>query len=133
MTVQTDGTGATATQVRGVTDLAQAYFELLYTGDTALFDQVFHDESALLTVQDGRLARLSANDYRALLAGRESPRALGAPREDAIISIDFSSATHALLKVRVRIDQAVFIDHLSVLHLASGWRIVSKTYFRLPA
>jgi hypothetical protein len=97
-----------------------------------LFSRVFHDQAWLFTQQDGRFSAMTAADYRSLLAGRTSPRSLGAPREDQIISIDFSAATHALVKVRVRINQAVFVDYLSMLKLDVGWRIVSKTYYRLP-
>jgi hypothetical protein len=132
MTMTNDATRATADQFHAVAEAAQAYFDLLYTSDAELFSRVFHDQAWLFTQQDGRFSAMTAADYRSLLAGRTSPRSLGAPREDQIISIDFSAATHALVKVRVRINQAVFVDYLSMLKLDVGWRIVSKTYYRLP-
>jgi hypothetical protein len=87
----------------------------------------------LFTLHEGQVKPLSVSDYRALVASRQSPETLGAPREDQMISIDFSSATHALVKVKARINQLVFVDHLSMLCGENGWQIVSKTYYRVPA
>ena len=43
-------------------------------------------------------------------------------------NLDFASPTQAFAKVKVRINKMLFLDYLTALKLAKGWRIVSKTY-----
>jgi hypothetical protein len=116
---------------REVTHLVQEYFDLLYTSDLELFDRVFDSQAQLYGLADGAPVVWPAAKYRAIIKGRESPQAVGAKREEEILQIDFASATQAFAKVRVRINNMVFIDYLTALHLTQGWRIVSKTYHLL--
>jgi hypothetical protein len=114
-----------------VAALAQLYFDLIYRGDLALFDRVFSPRAQLAALEEGAVTVRSAQEYLAMLAGRPSPESSGAPREEEVIAIDLASHTQAFLKVRVRINQAVFVDYLTLLRGEDGWRIVSKTYHRL--
>jgi hypothetical protein len=65
-----------------------------------------------------------------VLAGRKSPKALGAPREEEVLLLDFASPTQALAKVRVRINDMVFVDYLSYHRIGDDWLITSKAYHR---
>lgn len=114
-----------------VRDLVGRYFELLYTCDVSQFGQVFDPAAHLYGLGDGEVVVWTADHYCQLLAARESPRKLGSRREEAILHIDIASSTQAFAKVKVRINQMVFIDYLSFLKLKQGWRIVSKTYHRM--
>ena len=115
-----------------VRDLAGRYFDLLYTCDLTLFDRVFDPAAHLYGLGDGDVVVWTADHYRQILAGRDSPKALGSRREEAHLHVDIASPTQAFAKVKVRINQLVFIDYLSFLKLKQGWRIVSKTYHRMP-
>jgi Putative lumazine-binding len=114
-----------------VRDVVRRYFELLYTCDVAQFSQVFDPAAHLYGLGEGNVVVWTADHYRQLLAGRESPKTLGSQREEALLQIDIASPTQAFAKVKVRINQMVFIDYLSLLKLKQGWRIVSKTYHRV--
>jgi hypothetical protein len=116
---------------RDVRDLVGQYFDLLYTCDLDLFGQVFDPAAHLYGLNAGDVVVWPADHYRQILAGRDSPRKLGSHREEAILHIDIASPTQASAKVKVRINQMVFIDDLSFLKLKQGWRIVSKTYHRM--
>lgn len=113
---------------RGVTELVERYFDLLYTSDLGLFDQVFDSQAQLYGLANGAPVVWPAAKYRAIIKGRESPQVLGAKREQEILQVDFASATQAFAKVKVRINEMLFIDYLTALKLTDGWRIVSKTY-----
>jgi hypothetical protein len=119
---------ARVSPVEEVTHATQLYFDLLFTGDLALFDRVFHKQAWLFDLREGKAVALTADEYRDILAGRQSSEALGAPREDQIVSMDFSSPTHAFVKVQARINEATFIDYLSMLRVDEGWCVVSKRY-----
>jgi hypothetical protein len=113
-----------------VADAVQVYLDMLYTGDVALADAVFHEQAQLCTIENGAALFRSVAEYREVLKGRKSPSSMGAKREEHLVTIDLSSPTQALVKVQMRLNQSVISDYLTVFKLAQEWRIVSKTYYR---
>ena len=112
-----------------VDDIANRYFDLVYTNDLAILDRIFDGNAHLYGRNEaGEVLLWPIARYRAVLASRQSPQKLGAPREQEILARDFASPTQAFVKVRVRINALVFVDYLTLIKLASGWKIVSKTY-----
>src|SRR5262249_23601008 len=107
------------------------YFDLMYSIDLALFDRVFDRTAQLYTLSNGETLVWTADAYRKILSERASPKSLGAPEESEVFQIDLASETQAFAKVKVRINDKVFIDYLTMLRLADGWKIVSKTYYRV--
>jgi hypothetical protein len=116
---------------RELADVAQFYFDLIYTCDLTRYDQLFHPLAQLFVLENGKVASRTSAEYREILAHRQSPRSTGAPRRERVHSIDLSAPTQALIKLQVLIGQAEFIDYLTLLRGEDGWRIVSKTYHRL--
>jgi hypothetical protein len=106
----------------------QKYFDLMYDCDTTKFDHVFRDTAQLHGFREGRMAMWPATEYKDILAKRESPKSLGAPREEEILLIDFASETQALVKVKVRINKTLFIDYLTLHSIDGNWLITSKAY-----
>jgi hypothetical protein len=70
----------------------------------------------------------SAQKFKDVLAGRPSPKAIGAPREEEILLMDMASPTQALVKVRVRISAVVFVDYLTYHCVDGDWLVTSKAY-----
>ncbi len=69
----------TATQE--LTEAVQLYLDLMYDCDVAKFDRVFAPTSQLHGFREGKMTCWPAAQYKEILAGRKSPKALGAPRE----------------------------------------------------
>jgi Putative lumazine-binding len=118
----------TATQE--LTAAVQLYLDLMYDGDVEKFDRVFASTSQLHGFREGKMTCWPAAQYKEVLAGRKSPKALNSPREEQILLLDFASPTQALAKVRVRINDMVFVDYLSYHKLSEQWIITSKAYHR---
>jgi hypothetical protein len=114
--------------VQRLTHAVQRYLDLMYDNDVAKFDQVFLATAQLHGLRSGELVMWPAATYRDRLAKRQSPKVLGAPREEQILLMDFASPTQALVKVRVRINGAVFVDYLTYHHTDGDWRITSKGF-----
>ena len=114
--------------IQSLTQAVQRYFDLMYDGDTARFDRVFRDTSQLHGFREGAMTVWPAETYKGVLAGRASPKSLGAPRQEEILLMDFASATQALVKVRVRINATVFVDYLTYHRIDGEWLITSKAY-----
>jgi Putative lumazine-binding len=118
----------TATQE--LTEAVQLYLDLMYDCDVGKFDRVFGSTSQLHGFREGKMTCWPAAQYKEVLAGRQSPMALGSTREEQILLLDFASPTQALAKVRVRIHDMVFVDYLSYHKVDGRWLITSKAYHR---
>ena len=106
----------------------QRYLDLMYDCDLSRFDDVFAPTVQLHGFRDGAMQCWPAGVYRDILAKRQSPKSLGAPREDALLLLDFASPTQALIKVRVRIATMFFIDYLTWHRIDGRWLITSKGF-----
>ncbi len=116
------------TQTQELTEAVQLYLDLMYDCDVAKFDRVFASTSQLHGFRDGKMTCWPAAQYKEVLAGRKSPKAVGAPREEQLLLLDAASPTQALAKVRVRINDMVFVDYLSYHKVNGAWLITSKAY-----
>jgi len=76
----------------------------------------------------GKMTCWPAAHYKGVLAGRSSPQSLGSRREEQVLMLDMASPTQALAKVRVRINDMVFVDYLSYHKIDGRWLITSKAY-----
>ena len=111
-------------------DSLQDYFELMHDCDLSRFDRVFAPSVQLHGYRDGQMLCWSAPNCRDILAARQSPKSLGAPRADEILLIDFASTTQAFTKVSLRISAMVFVDYLTK-HNIEGRRLITSKGFHL--
>ena len=118
------------TQTQELTEAVQLYLDLMYDCDLSKFDEVFSSTSQLHGFREGKMTCWPAAHYKEILAGRKSPRSLGSRREEQLLLLDLASPTQALAKVRVRINDMVFVDYLSYHKIGSSWLITSKAYHR---
>jgi hypothetical protein len=79
-------------------------------------------------MDDGKLTVVPIADYREVIAERVSPMSRGQRRDDALISADFLSTDIAVTKVRLRIHDKVFIDHLNWAYVNGSFVIVAKLW-----
>ncbi|MBV8169238.1 MAG: nuclear transport factor 2 family protein [Alphaproteobacteria bacterium] len=106
----------------------QRYLDLMYDGDVQHYERVFRATAQLHGLRDGKMAVLSSAAFKDLIAGRQSPKALGAPRFEEILLVDVASPTQAMAKVRVRIGAIVFVDYLTYHWEAGDWTITAKGF-----
>jgi hypothetical protein len=104
------------------------YFDLIHAADVSTFDSIFRPTAQLHGLRKGQMLMLTASEYKEMLAGGPSPKSKGAPREEQILLVDFASATQALVKVRVRSDEFVYVDYLSYHFLDGDWMISAKAF-----
>jgi hypothetical protein len=104
------------------------YLEMMYDGDLSRFDAVFAPTAQLHGVAEGQVRVLPAAEYRALLSSRPSPKSKKAPRQQEILLIDMASPSQALVKVRVRIDDVLFLDYLSYHLIGGAWLVTAKSF-----
>ena len=120
-----------STNMRKTDELLQAvdtYFDAIYFCDAELIDSVFHDESSLFDADNGDVFVDPVASFRADVASRPAPSERRQVRSDEIITIDWLSDISAVVKLRLQSHENVFVDHLSFVRGASGWKIVAKVW-----
>lgn len=105
-----------------------AYFDLMYDADDAQFPKVFHELCQIHGMRDGKLVAWSVSEFRRIVGSRRSPASTGSPRQQEIIRVDEISPDVAAAKVRVRIGQTCFLDHLMLHRIDGKWLITSKGF-----
>ena len=106
----------------------EAYFDLMYDADDSRFPEVFHELCQIHGLREGKLAAWSAPEFRAIMASRPSPASMGSPRQQEIVRVDEISPDAAAARVRVRIGQTCYLDHLIFHRIDGTWRITSKGF-----
>jgi hypothetical protein len=115
-------------QIHTIASAINGYFDLMYEADDNKFPEVFHDACLIHGLREGKLAAWSAAEFRDVMRNRPSPAAMKSPREQEIISIEQMVPDLAIAKVRVRIGQTGFVDHL-IFHRVDGkWLVTSKAF-----
>ncbi len=109
-------------------DAVQTYFDALYHCDIALLNSVFHEASSLFDADEGKIFVEPIKSFSTDVGGRVSPASKGQTREDEILLIDFLSPLSAVVKIRLRAHQNIFVDHLSFVKGEKGWKIVAKIW-----
>ncbi len=106
----------------------QTYFDGLYEGDADKLASIFHDTSALTFEQDGQLSVLTLSQWLTAVRERPAPKAKGLARDDAILLIDQSGPTTALVKVHCQIPPRYFTDYLNLLKVGGQWKVAQKVF-----
>jgi hypothetical protein len=115
-------------QIQTIASTIDGYFNLMYDADDNRFLDVFHGACLIHGMRDGVLAAWSASEFRDMIRSRPSPAAMKSPREQEILSIEHTAPDLAAAKVRVRIGQTCFIDHLIFHRIDGKWLVTSKAF-----
>jgi hypothetical protein len=115
-------------QIQAIASAIHGYFDLMYDADDNRFPEVFHDAALVHGLREGKLTAWSAADFREVMRGRPSPAATKSPRDQEILTIEHTAPDLATAKVRVRIGQTCFVDHLVFHRIDGKWRVTSKAF-----
>ena len=88
----------------------RTYFDLLYKGDKDLIEKVFLPEANVSSLSNGKIVKIDMDGFRKRIAERQTPESIGEMRDDKIISIDISSPTTAMAKVKCNILHNNYIE-----------------------
>jgi len=104
------------------------YFRGIYNCDVSLLDAVFHPASSLFDVDEGVVTVDPYPEWREVVANRASPASVGQEREEEVLTIDWLSDAAAVVRLRLRAIDNVFVDQLSFVDGPDGWQIVAKVW-----
>lgn len=109
-------------------DAIDVYFRALYDCDATLLDAVFHPASSLFDVDEGPVFAEPFAQWREVVAHRTSPASVNQARDEEVLGIDWLSERAAVVRVRLRVHDSIFVDLLSFVDGPDGWQIVAKVW-----
>lgn len=118
-------------KMNSTTDLLsaiQTYFDAIHYCDTEILNKIFHKNSSLFDVDEGKVFVEPIDSFSKDVGGRVSPASKGQKPEAEILLIDWLSNSCATVKIRIRAHNNVFVDHLGFVNGENGWQIVSKIW-----
>lgn len=115
-------------QIQTIASAINGYFDLMYDADDNQFLQVFHGACVIHGMRDGKLTAWSASEFRDVMRSRPSPASMKSPRDQEILTIEYTAPELATAKVRVRIGQTCFVDHLIFHRIDGEWLVTSKAF-----
>lgn len=101
------------------------YFRGHATGDGAHFRKVFHPESKLFFIREGKFGQRTSEEY--IAGAKGTPPADEAKRKRTIDWIDVAGDA-AVAKITLDYPEVVFTDYMSLLKVDGEWKIVNKTF-----
>ncbi len=104
------------------------YLDGLYEGDADKLAAAFHPVSHLYSEENGQVMDLPRDAWLDRVRTRASAKSQGHARHDRIVSIDQSGPTTAFVKVECALPPRFFVDYLTLLKTAEGWRVVAKAF-----
>jgi len=105
------------------------YLDMIYYCDVDKLDAIFHSASSLFDADEGKIFVDPIAGFREDVANRPSPASVNQKREEEIILIDYLSPLSAVVKLRLRAHDNIFVDHLSLVKDENQeWKIVAKVW-----
>lgn len=101
------------------------YFQGHATGQGEHFRKVFHPDSKLFFIREGKLTQWTAEEYISRASGKPAPDE--AQRKRRIDSVDIAGDA-AFVKLTLDYPTVVFTDYMSMLKVDGKWMIVNKTF-----
>ena len=105
------------------------YFRGHATGQGEHFRKVFHPESKLFWIREGKFAQRTSEEYIAGASGKPAPDE--AQRKRRVESVDITGNA-AMVKVVLDYPRVRFTDYMSMLKVDGEWKIVNKTFVSEP-
>jgi hypothetical protein len=118
-----------------IKEIIQTYFDASFESSGEKMSQVFHDAAHIYGHTDNGSMNDMDKEYFVKLVG--SPRTDAPkqeyPRQDEILSIDFTGENTAIARVKLRVGNTRFTDMLCFMRLDNKWGVISKVYSGVPA
>jgi len=116
-----------ATEIK---ELIQTYFDACYESKGEEMAKVFHPAAHIYGLDEsGTLIDMSRDIFMTVVGSQN----VSFPRQNEILSIDFTGENTAVARVIVRVMNTVYTDILSFLRIDGKWGVISKLFSGVPA
>ena len=118
-------------EIKGI---IQTYFDASFESSGEKMAQVFHDAAHIYGHgENGALIDMDKEFFVNLVGTPrpDSPESVY-PRQDEILSIDFTGENTAVARVKLRVRNILFTDMLCFMRLNGKWGVISKVFSGVP-
>lgn len=105
------------------------YFQGHATGQGEHFRKIFHADSKLYAIRDGKFWQMTSEQYITRAPGQAPADEV--KRKRTIESVDITGNA-AMAKIVLDYPQVKFTDYMSLLKVDGEWKIVNKTFHAEP-
>lgn len=105
------------------------YIKAQATGDGDLIRKAFHPDAKVVSVRDGKLQSLTAEEFAKRFSGKPAPDE--AKRTRRIESMEVVG-TAGLGKIVLDYPNVTFVDYMQLLKIDGEWKIINKSFNALP-
>lgn len=120
---------AQSAEEAAVRAVIEHYFRGHATGQGEHFRRVFHPESKLFAVREGKFWQLTSEEYITRAPGKAPADEAQCRRGVEMVDV---AGNAAVAKVVLDYPQARFVDYMSLLKIDGEWKIVNKTFHSEP-
>ncbi|MCL2391536.1 MAG: nuclear transport factor 2 family protein [Oscillospiraceae bacterium] len=113
---------------KAIEAVLQTYFDAAYESDGDKFKEVFNDVAHIYGKADGKVYDRTRDEFADFVMAGSSPNGPDWPRQDEILSIDFTSEHTAVARVKVRVKDTLYTDILSLINIDNKWTIIAKVF-----
>ena len=113
-----------------IKEIIRTYFDASFESSGEKMAQVFHDAAHIYGHGENGALNDMDKEFFVNLVGTPGPDALSAeyPRQDEILSIDFTGENTAVARVKLRVRNILFTDMLCFMRISGKWGVISKVY-----
>lgn len=119
--------------VTQVSNVIEAYFDMLYRADCAQVTHIFHPEAHVQSCAEDVLTSIDMEGFKARMRSRPVPQMLGEKKDGQLVSLVFPTESMAQVTLRSTMLSLLFVDTLILLKVAGEWKIISKVFCSYPA
>lgn len=116
---------ADSAEEAAVRQAVEHYFRGHATGQGEHFRKVFHPESKLFAVREGKFWQLTSEEY---IAGAPGKAPADEPQRKRVVESVDVTGNAAIAKVVLDYPAVKFTDYMSLLKIDGEWKIVNKTF-----
>ena len=117
-----------------IKEVLQMYFDASFESSGEKMSQVFHGPAHIYgNGENGKLIDMDKESF-VKLVGSHSPDTPKQeyPRQDEVLSIDFTGENTAVARVKLRVGNILFTDMLCFMRLDNKWGVISKVFSGAP-
>ena len=117
-----------------IKEVIQLYFDASYESDRAKMDKVFHAAAHIYGHNEDGTLRDMPRDVFVNRIGTADPNApkVSYPRDNEILSIDFTGDNTAVARVKLRVRNTMYTDVLSFIRTDGKWSVIAKLLSGVP-
>jgi len=110
-----------------IKEVIQLYFDGSFDGKADNMKRVFHPAAHIYGYDHGALEDMPKEAFVALV-GSDRTGKPAFPREEEILSIDFTGENTAVARVKLRVFDTRYTDILSFIRLDGEWSVIAKLF-----